>query len=816
MLLFIVGIVLATCSGMAFVDRNNTHQLFEYTFSQSECENGYFTPRTFNNGSSFGNLQKMGSSECLERSGYRNIFAKYGVAAKSEGTFEGVLERIKETRELSVEMWIKYHVTSRYFEKMFLITGGDEMDLDYFEDMSCYLQISSVSLLLHILNSQYASFFAYHYSNEQLIHVVFTVKLTENATYATSYFNGTTDGTFAHSPIDLNNWNASDRLILSRAEVMPVSTTYYDEVYYFGFYDRALTQEQVVHNFNCYLPPSLASIKHREVNGTMNSIFPIELSIQDYNLDTNTNLVDNYTMQIILRSIPHKGQLYFSTMQPIESCPSEGIVLNFTTLYYQPEYNEYNTTEYSNFTVQVENPYGISNPITISIFVNWVNQPPVTWDCWFNITTDAPSTVDIEMIDIDGDAAYTRFLSISPLCSVSDLSSDLILNKTQFEVWFIGNSMQSDNCSVQFVVGDSHGLESNVTTYWFTAVNTLSPQFSMLSVNQFETTNLCGGGVTTNGTDLTSEVELQIVAMPRFGTIEKVDIGLQYCSHEFYFSSPSQTIYGKNIGNPMDSIEYVIVHKGIASPSFTLHIDIVHNNTIPILTLPSELHFKVYDSIPIQNITLIDYDNDTQLCELKISTVSGLFYINSTTNDPTNPLKWVSGNYGEGRDNSKVTVEGSLSAISFALRSLSYKAMYRLNDTLQLQLTDGAFVVTCVVKLIYVAEPTTVITPKFTIIVALVVGVMVLWALSLCCKICPHKKKLPVTSKESNQEEEEEECEKKRENEKEQEQKRRQNKKKKTPPPPPSTLPPVNRVVMNSDEVNINYRKTSKPPSVEY
>ena len=58
MLLFIVGIVLATCSGMAFVDRNNTHQLFEYTFSQAECENGYFTPRTFNNGSSLKSINR--------------------------------------------------------------------------------------------------------------------------------------------------------------------------------------------------------------------------------------------------------------------------------------------------------------------------------------------------------------------------------------------------------------------------------------------------------------------------------------------------------------------------------------------------------------------------------------------------------------------------------------------------------------------------------------------------------------------------------------------------------------------------------------
>ena len=822
MLFFIAGFVLAACSGLVFVDRNNTHQLFEYTFSQTECENGYFIPHTFNNGSSFGNLQKMASAECLERSGYRNIRAKNGIAAKSAGTFERILERINETKELTVEMWINYLAPSRNPEKLFLITGGDEMDENHYEDISCTLLIGGTYLLLHIIDNQYASFITSHNNDAQLLHIVYTVQLSENATYATAYINGTTIGLNPQNPIDLNNWNASARLILSRTDAGSESTMYYNEVYYFGFYDHALTYDQVIYNYNCFLPPSLASIKQREVHGTMNSVFPVELLIQDYNLDTNTNLVDNYTVQIILRSIPPIGQLFYATMQPINSCPPEGIVLNSTTLFYQPEYNEYSATEYSNFTVQVENPYGISNPIPISIFVAWVNQPPITWDCWFNITTDTSSIVDIEMIDSDGDAAYTRFLSISPVCSISDLSNDMILNNTRFEVWFIGNSLQSDNCSIQFVVGDIHGLESNITTYWFTAVNTLSPQLSLMSVNQYEKTNLSLPIVSTSGTDLTSEVELQIVTMPRYGTIENVGNKiLQYCSYEFYFSSPSQTIYGKDIGNSMDSIEYVIIHKGVSSPSYTLLIDIVHNNTIPILKVPSELYFKVYDSVPVQNITIIDYDNDTQLCELKISTVSGLFYINSITNDPMNPLKWVSGNYGEGRDNSKVTVEGSLSAISFALGSISYKAMYRLNDSLQLQLTDGAFVVTGVVKMVYVPEQTTVITPKFTIIVILVVGVMVLWALSLCCKICPHKKKkLPVIIKEKEpklEQEKKHEKENEQENEQEeqvQEQKRKSNKKKKTPPPPPSTLPPVKRTVMNSDEVNINYKKSSKPPSV--
>ena len=79
--------------------------------------------------------------------------------------------------------------------------------------------------------------------------------------------------------------------------------------------------------------------------------------------------------------------------------------------------------------------------------------------------------------------------------------------------------------------------------------------------------------------------------------------------------------------------------------------------------------------------------------------------------------------------------------------------------------------------------------------------------------------------KEQNQHKREHEQEKNRlesELEKEQKQKQKQeqkqsltqSKKKKTPPPLPTSLPPVNNVPMNSDEVNINYKKSSKPPSI--
>ena len=814
MLFCIVGIVLAICSGMMFANRNNTHQLFEYTFLQSECENGYFNPRVFVNGSSFGVLHKKGSSECLDQSGYRNILSKSGEAAESEGTFESMLNRINTTKEFSVEMWVKYFVSPNYYEKVFIIMGENEIDVDNAISILCELRVNSVIIYMKKNNIEYESSLTSHNTNMQLIHFVFTVKIEGSLFYITSYINGTKIQTDILYNIDMNYWNSSSHLIMSRASKTAISSLYYDEVYYIGFFDHALSDDQVLHNFNCLIPPSIASIAQQEVHGSMNTLFPIQLSIRDYNMETNTNLIDNYTVYLILLSVPHQGQLYLSTMQPIYSCPTEGIILNTTTLYFQPELNEFSETEYANLTVQVVNNYGASNPKSISIFVDWVNQPLITWDCWFNITTDSPSLIEIEMLDIDGDATYTRFISISPSCSISDLTDTLILYKMQFEVWFLGDSSQSNGCRIQFVAGDSHGLESNITTYWLHAVNDLYPEFSQITVNQNELTNISLSILSSNHTLMTSEVELQLVTMPRFGEIEVLKNWLQYRSQEYYFSSPSSTIYGKSLENSMDWIEYIIIHKSISSPIYKLSIDILHKNTIPILTLPSELYFKVYESIPIQNLSLIDYDNDTQLCELQISSVSGLFYLNSTTNDPSNPLTWVSGNYGEGRDNSKVTVEGSLSAIAFALHSLSYKAMYRLNDTLQLELTDGEFIVSEKVKMVYVAEQTSVITPKFTIIVALVVGVMVLWALSLCCKICPRRKELPVTAKPK---EEIREYEQKQEQEQfPQKQKQKQNKKKKIPPPPPSSSPPVDKLVMNSDEVNIMYKKTSKPPSVAY
>ena len=110
---------------MVFSDRNNTSQLFEYSFLQSECENGFFSPHSFVNGTSFGLLQTDGALRCLQRSGYRNTLMKDYVSAKSEGAFKGLLERIKQSREFSIELWMYHEFNYNCVDNIFMIGEWD-------------------------------------------------------------------------------------------------------------------------------------------------------------------------------------------------------------------------------------------------------------------------------------------------------------------------------------------------------------------------------------------------------------------------------------------------------------------------------------------------------------------------------------------------------------------------------------------------------------------------------------------------------------------------------------------------------------------
>ena len=792
MLLFFCSTLLLESVALVFSDRNNTSQLFEYSFLQSECENGFFSPHSFVNGTSFGLLQTDGALRCLQRSGYRNTLMKDYVSAKSEGAFKGFLERIKQSREFSIELWMYHEFNYNCVDNIFMI-GEWDTTVDN-NDISLQIMVLSANFYVKQENNTYDAFYLNHYVSMEPMHLVISVQLDENATHYSFYLNGTFFSQYTSVPISISHWKEDHHLILSSPQVYTHSAQWFDELYYIGFYDRILSADQIHHNFLCSVPPSLASISQQQVHGNMNERFLVDVSVTDFNLATNTNIVSNYSIQLILYSLPHRGQLFSSTMQPITEVSNEGIILNGTLFYFQGEVGEYSESEYTNVTLGVRNPFGESNPTVLSIFVDWVNSPPITYNRSFNITTDSALHIDIEVTDVDGDVSYTHFISISLACVILSLPETSTLYQTEFDIAFVGDLTHSNQCIVQFIVGDSNGLESNLTTYTFLAVNLLQPAMTLLRVNQSEPTNAILSFLLSNHTVVTTDYSIVIVTEPRYGRYSLSNSVLHYQSDEFYFSNPSVDINGHSLKLENDSMEYIVYHKSVPSIRYQLQIEILHVNTPPLLITPSSFYFYVYESVPIVNLTVIDRDRDTQLCELEITATSGFFNLNLTTDDPSNSLNWIDGNYGEGRDDNKLVAQGSLSAVHYSLQSLIYKAIYRLNDTLVIQITDGNYIVKQEILMIYVREQTTVITPKFTIIVCIVIGVMILWLLTLCYKMCCHRKTIPIQKEEVSR--------------------KPQQEKKKAPPPPTSLPPSLHKKDMHFDELNIVSKKTIKPPTL--
>ena len=115
-------------------------------------------------------------------------------------------------------------------------------------------------------------------------------------------------------------------------------------MYYLGFYDRILNLTQVNHNYACFMPPSLPSLRPSYVYGDMNTRFPITIPIYDYNLHSSTNLIPNYFISITLLSLPTVGVLYTDALSPLNSLPAEGLLLTNVSLYYQPPQGFYHNS----------------------------------------------------------------------------------------------------------------------------------------------------------------------------------------------------------------------------------------------------------------------------------------------------------------------------------------------------------------------------------------------------------------------------------------------------------------------------------------
>ena len=113
-------------------------------------------------------------------------------------------------------------------------------------------------------------------------------------------------------------------------------------------------------------------------------------------------------------------------------------------------------------------------------------------------------------------------------------------------------------------------------------------------------------------------------------------------------------------------------------------------------------------------------------------------------------MRWIKGNYGEDMDDTMTELEGSLSALHAILQNITFRGIYKLNDTLVVTITDGDFIVQRRVLLEYIAEQEPIVTSRFWIIMSVIVVLIVLWVASilfrLCsfCCCCSRKKELPL------------------------------------------------------------------------
>lgn len=206
----------------------------------------------------------------------------------------------------------------------------------------------------------------------------------------------------------------------------------------------------------------------------------------------------------------------------------------------------------------------------------------------------------------------------------------------------------------------------------------------------------------------------------------------------------------------------------------------------------------MYTPIPIHTIQIQDSDRNTQLCSLQITTITGFFQFN------TSLLEWKEGNYGEGMDDNKVIAIGSISDMNNALETIRYRAVYRLNDTMVLIITDGNYTATGRIELIYTPEESNGLSERFFIIVCLVCALIICGFVSICWNCCQScrssKKKDPMHPKKTLR--------------------KKTMLQKKVPPPLPKSLPPTQRTLIHSktttpDNIEFISKKSAKPPSVK-
>ena len=102
--ILILGII---CTTTIFADRDHSNQLFEYVFTELDCETGKIEVTEFRFNTSFGILHVGNAMTCFDRSGYQSISSIEEYAFISDQTTHGFLSQIAQSHELAVEMWVE-------------------------------------------------------------------------------------------------------------------------------------------------------------------------------------------------------------------------------------------------------------------------------------------------------------------------------------------------------------------------------------------------------------------------------------------------------------------------------------------------------------------------------------------------------------------------------------------------------------------------------------------------------------------------------------------------------------------------------------
>lgn len=181
MILIHIFSILCIGNSVLFSERNTSHLLFDYTFLQTECEDGVFSPNDFETNMSFGSLHTEQSIQCLDRSGYRSIGHSSGYGFESNSTIQSFVERIHDTNEFSLEAWMsfgnQYNVLAPILS--FSVVNKDlclnnaSFSLEYFENF--------LLVFTHNNNSE-MSFRVNDGEELKYVHIVITFQLLSNGT----------------------------------------------------------------------------------------------------------------------------------------------------------------------------------------------------------------------------------------------------------------------------------------------------------------------------------------------------------------------------------------------------------------------------------------------------------------------------------------------------------------------------------------------------------------------------------------------------------------------------------------------------------